>query len=132
VLVDAWLNMSRQYAQVAKRANAILTCIRNVVASRSREVSSPLYSALVRPHLKYCIQFQAPHYMKNTEALEHVQRRSCERSGAQVLWGVAEGAGVVQSGEEEARGDPMALYNSQNGGCSKVEVSLFSQVTAMG
>jgi len=120
--------MSQRCAQVAKKANSI----KNSVVSRSREVIVPLHWVLVRPHLKYCIQFQAPHYMKNTEALEHVQRRSCERSGAQVLWGVAEGAGVVQSGEEEARGDPMALYNSQNGGCSKVEVSLFSQVTAMG
>lgn len=49
------------------KTNAILICINRRILSRSRKVTVPLYSELVRQHLEYCVQGWARHFQRDID-----------------------------------------------------------------
>ncbi|KAK4824247.1 LOW QUALITY PROTEIN: hypothetical protein QYF61_012513 [Mycteria americana] len=74
MLVDEKSDVSWQCALAAQKATCILGCLRSSMASRSREVILPLYSALTPPRCR--IQFWGPHHKTDMDLLEQFQRRA--------------------------------------------------------
>ena len=75
------------------------------MASRDREVIVPLYYALLRSHLEYCVLVWGPQYKKDRELFQRVQRRTTKMiRGLEYLpyEDRFEGAGLVQPGEKKA------------------------------
>jgi len=54
----------------------VLEIIKRTFAVRDKSIVLQLYESLVRPHLEYSVQAWRPHFGKDIDLLEGVQRRA--------------------------------------------------------
>ena len=76
VTMNANMKVSEQCRIAASKGNQVLGMIRRNITYKEKSLIVPLYKAIVRPHLEYCIQAWSPYLRKDIDMLEKIQRRA--------------------------------------------------------
>ncbi|KAK4823185.1 hypothetical protein QYF61_027089 [Mycteria americana] len=67
------LKINQQLDSVVVKAEHILGCINRIISSKSGGVIIPLYSAIARLYLEFCVHFRAAQCREDVDKLEQVQ-----------------------------------------------------------
>ena len=72
VTISVDMTVSEQCGIAASKSNKILGLIRRNIAYKGKKLINPLYKAIVRPDLEYCIQLWRPYRKKDVDTLERI------------------------------------------------------------
>jgi ribonuclease P/MRP protein subunit RPP40 len=128
------LKVSGNCQQAYAKASRMLGLMARTVRYRSLEVMVRLYKSLVRPHLEYCASAWSPHYVKDGELLERVQRRFSRMVPG--LRGLEyeerlERLGLLTLGERRNRADLIELFRISKG-LSAISLESFFELDTSG
>ena len=73
VTLIADMNVSEHYSVAASKGNKIIGLIRRNITYKEKRLIIPLYKAIVRPHLEYCIQAWRPYRKTDIDTLERIE-----------------------------------------------------------
>ena len=76
VSMNANMNVSEQCRIAASNGNQVLEMIRRNITYKEKSLIVPLYKAIVRHHLEYCIQAWSPYLRRDVDMLDKIQRRA--------------------------------------------------------
>ena len=78
VSMNTNMKVSEQCRIAAFKGNQLIGMIRRNISYKEKRLIVPLYKAIVRPQLEYCIHVQAwsPYLRKDIDMLEKIQRRA--------------------------------------------------------
>ena len=76
VTFSADVTVSQHSRIAASKGNQIVWLIGKTITYKEKQLIVPLYNAIVRPHLEYCIQAWRPYRKKDIDKLERIKRRT--------------------------------------------------------
>ena len=76
VTMNANMKVSEQCRIAMSKGNQVLGMIRRNITYKETSLIVPLYKAIVRPHIEYCIQGWNTYLRKDIDMLDKIQRRA--------------------------------------------------------
>ena len=118
VTTNANMKVSEQCRIAASKGNQVLGMIRRNITYKEKSLIIPLYKAIVRPHLEYCIQAWNPYLRKDVDMLEKIQRRATKLIPGLIDLTYEERlkeCGLTTLETRRLRGDQIEVFNILNG-----------------